>query len=64
MSDESFTIAKLGKIVADALGLKAGMNVIVARDRLNPDRILVSVVREQQTSVKVQEAAKVVGGNS
>jgi hypothetical protein len=44
---ETFNAKSLGKLVARALGLQPGDDVEIARDRLNPNRLL--VVRHAET---------------
>lgn len=38
---ESFSIKTLGEVIAKALGLKQGDSIEIARDRLDPNRVLV-----------------------
>ena len=37
----SFTIKDLGETIAKALGLKPGDSIEIARDKLDPNRVLV-----------------------
>jgi hypothetical protein len=46
----TFDIKTLGEVIAKALGLKPGMNVEIQRDRLNPNRVLVLRVADEQES--------------
>jgi hypothetical protein len=48
--NSTFDIETLGQVIAKAIGLKPGENVEIQRDRLNPNRVLVLRVPDQQGS--------------
>jgi hypothetical protein len=50
----TFNVKSLGELVARALGLQPGDDVEVARDRLNPNRLLVVRHAEAEGQAGIQ----------
>lgn len=42
---ESFTVKAFCETLVNVLRLKPGQEVSIARDKLNPDRVMVTVIR-------------------
>jgi hypothetical protein len=46
----AFSVKDLGEVIAKALGLKPGENIEIQRDRLNPNRVMVLRIPDEQGS--------------